>query len=125
MRLDKWLWCARFYKTRPLAHEAIKKGKIIVNDVRAKPAKLIKTGDIIEIRLSPYKYTLKIVELPRSRKSPGDALLLYEESRESMDRRNQLAEQLASGKLLFKPSDVKPDKRDRRILMKLKKPGRL
>ncbi len=66
IRLDKWLWCARFYKTRNIAANALKTGKITTNGDRAKPSKTVKPGDKLNIRKGPYHYVITVLELAKS-----------------------------------------------------------
>ena len=73
MRLDKWLWCARFYKSRKLACDAIKAGKITVNAQKVKPSSTIKPGDQVSIKHTPYHYQVEILSLARQRKSAVEA----------------------------------------------------
>src|SRR5678815_1944416 len=95
VRLDKWLWAARFYKTRSLATEAVTGGKVDVNGERAKPAKPIKPGDEIRLRLPPYEHVLIVRGLSERRGPASVAQTLYDETPESRDARQRLAAQLA------------------------------
>lgn len=121
MRLDKWLWCARFFKTRALATDAIRIGRVQVNEARVKPSKVIHAGDQLRISKAPYQYDLTVTALVTSRKSPAAAALLYHESRTSIERRAQLASQLKVGASLIPHTRGRPTKRDRRALMEFKK----
>ncbi|MCK5669280.1 MAG: RNA-binding S4 domain-containing protein, partial [Gammaproteobacteria bacterium] len=94
IRLDKWLWSARFYKTRSIAADALKTGKITANGERAKPSKSVKPGDILNIRKGPYRYTYTVLGLAKSRQSATGASLLFKESPESISERELLASQL-------------------------------
>ena len=120
MRLDKWLWCARFFKTRSLAADAIKAGKIQVNDIRIKPAKTITPGDRIIIKRTPYLYEVTIKSLTKNRKSASEATQLYEERPESILARQQLSEQLKINAQMFPQSKRRPSKRDRRQIIRFK-----
>jgi ribosome-associated heat shock protein Hsp15 len=93
MRLDKWLWCTRFYKTRALAASAIKGNKVSVNNLATKAAKNIKIGDNVKINKSPYQYTITILKLAHNRLSATQAALLYEEDKESIHAREELSKQ--------------------------------
>jgi ribosome-associated heat shock protein Hsp15 len=84
VRLDRWLWAARFYKTRPLAVAAIDGGKVQVNGDRVKRSKLIKPGDQVRIRQDPYEYLIEVTELADKRGSAKVAATLYQESAESL-----------------------------------------
>src|SRR5882672_7108783 len=114
VRLDKWLWAARFFKTRALAVEAIGGGKVLVNDARAKRAKSLHVGDRIRLRLGPYEYQLTVRGLSERRGPPTEAVRLYEEDAAGKQAREALA---AQHKLL--PSPVfrgkgRPTKKQRR-----------
>ncbi len=118
MRLDKWLWCARFHKTRRLATEAIKTGKVTVNDKRVKPSRSIKPGDKISIRRAPYHFDITVSNLGTGRKSTADAGLLYQESPDSLAARNSLAEQLKAEAAMFPQPKGRPSKRKRRDIIR-------
>ena len=120
MRLDKWLWCARFYKTRGLAADAINSGKVSVNNIRAKRAKLIHAGDQISIHRTPYRFDIIVLALATARRSAVLAVLLYEESRESISTREKLAVQLKADMAMFPRSKGRPTKRSRRELIRFK-----
>src|SRR5215831_6919867 len=117
VRVDKWLWAARFFKTRSLATEAVAGGKVEVNGERAKPAKSVKPGDEIRLRLSPYDYIL-IVRAVAERRGPASvAQGLYEETEASAAERRRLAEQLRMAPATFVFEDRgRPTKKDRREL---------
>jgi len=121
MRLDKWLWCARFYKTRVLATDAIRIGRVLVNEARVKPSKVVHAGDHLRISKAPYQYDVIVTALSPSRKSPATAALLYCESRTSVERREQLASQLKLDASPTPRTRGRPTKRDRRALMEFKK----
>lgn len=127
VRLDKWLWAARFYKTRSAATEAVSGGKVEVNGERAKPAKLVQVGDRIHLRVGPNEYDLTVRGLGERRGSATVAQGLYEEAEESRRERERLAEQrkLAPGGFVFEEKG-RPTKRDRRELERFrdKKRGR-
>ncbi|HYW55728.1 MAG TPA: RNA-binding S4 domain-containing protein [Polaromonas sp.] len=93
MRLDKWLWAARFYKTRSLATEEISKGRVRVNGVEAKPARDIKAGDTLEMRQGPVIRTVMVRALSQQRGSAPVAQQLYEETPDSIQKRELAAEQ--------------------------------
>jgi ribosome-associated heat shock protein Hsp15 len=94
MRLDKWLWAARFFKTRRLAVEAIEGGRISVNGDRAKPAKEVRVGDNVAIRRPPYEHHVVVRGLAMQRGSAAVAQALYEETEESRARRTVLAAEM-------------------------------
>ena len=91
MRLDKWLWAARFYKTRSLAAEAIAAGHVSVNGERAKPAKVLREGDGVEIRRPPYVHAIVVKALSERRGPAAEAQRLYEETADSRARREQVS----------------------------------
>lgn len=115
MRLDKWLWCARFYKTRGLAVEEIGKGRVTVNDQSAKAARDVRQGDTIKLRQGPMARTVIIRALSKARGPAPVAQLLYEETAESLAARALASEQR---RLAPEPSatltEGRPTKRDRR-----------
>ena len=123
LRLDKWLWCARFYKTRSIAAEALKTGKVMINGDRAKPSKIVEPGDMLNIRKGPYLYAITVLALVKSRKSVTDASLLYEESPESMIERELLASQLKAEAAMYPSPKGRPSKKDRRSIIKFKNSG--
>ncbi|MFN0005706.1 MAG: RNA-binding S4 domain-containing protein [Burkholderiaceae bacterium] len=91
MRVDKWLWAARFFKTRSLASEEIQKGRVKVNDLQAKPSKEIKVGDVLIVRQGAYFKTVKVLAMSPTRGSASVAQLMYEETLESMEQRARQA----------------------------------
>ena len=119
-RLDKWLWCASFYKTRNIAANAIKTGKVTANGARAKPSKTVKPGDKLNIRKGPYHHVITVLELAKSRKSAVGAALIYEESPESISERESLATQLKAEAALMPTIKGRPSKKDRRLIIKVK-----
>ena len=122
VRLDKWLWAARFFKTRPLAVEAIDGGKVRVNDDRVKRAKQIQVGDRVEIRLGPYLHSVVVQGLSERRGPAPEAAKLYQETPESVRERERVAFQLKAAHVLFVPeTNERPTKRDRRRLEDFRK----
>jgi ribosome-associated heat shock protein Hsp15 len=117
VRLDKWLWAARFYKTRSLASDDIDKGRVHVNDQPAKSSRELKPGDRIDIRQGALIRTFVVQGLSASRGPAPQAQLLYEETQESIERRRVFVEQRRLG---GEPADAieqgRPTKRDRRQL---------
>lgn len=119
VRLDKWLWAARFYKTRALASEAIGGGKVQVNGARAKRARALQVGDELTVRQGPYGYHIVVRELSDRRGPATEAAKLYEERPESRASREVLALQLKSVHSAFLPEKGRPTKRDRREIERL------
>ena len=115
VRLDKWLWAARFFKTRSLAAEAIAGGKVLVGGDRAKPAKLLQEGDEVRVRLGPYEHVVRVRALSERRGPATVAATLYEETEASRAAREKLAEQhrMAPPAFVFEEKG-RPTKRDRR-----------
>ena len=120
VRLDKWLWAARFYKTRALASEAIAGGKVQVNGDRAKRARALQVGDDIRVRQGPYNYQVVVRELSGRRGPASEAARLYEERPESLAAREAMSLQLKSLHAAFIPEKGRPTKRDRREIDRLK-----
>lgn len=118
VRLDKWLWCARFYKTRALAASAIKGNKIRVNDQPVKAAKSIRVGDEIQIRKTPYQYSITILKLTNNRLSASQAALLYEEDINSIQAREELTKQIKADTASFPRTIGRPTKRNRREIIR-------
>jgi ribosome-associated heat shock protein Hsp15 len=119
VRVDKWLWAARFFKTRSLATDAVAGGKVEVNGERAKPAKAVKPGDEIRVRLPPYEHILIVRALGERRGPASVAQTLYEETAASTAERQRLAEQLRMAPATFVFEDRgRPTKKDRRELSK-------
>jgi ribosome-associated heat shock protein Hsp15 len=121
MRLDKWLWAARFYKTRSLAQQAIEAGRVRMRGERVKPAKEVTSGDRLSIRVGDADWDIAVRALSERRGPVAEARQLYEESEESRRRRDAL---LAERKLALEPArDLRgrPTKRDRRALERLRR----
>jgi ribosome-associated heat shock protein Hsp15 len=122
VRLDKWLWAARFYKTRALAVEGIDGGKVRVNDDRVKRAKQIQAGDRVEIRMGPYLHSVVVQGLSERRGPASVAVKLYQETPASIAEREKVAFQLKAAHVLFVPeTNERPTKRDRRKLEDFRK----
>ena len=117
VRIDKWLWAARFFKTRALSSEAIDKGRVQVNDQAVKPGRDVRLGDIVSVRIGPVERTVVVRTLSGVRGSASVAALLYEETPASVARRLAAAEQR---RLAPEPAlsltQGRPTKRDRREL---------
>ena len=118
VRLDKWLWGARFYKTRTLAVEAINVGKVHLNRQRVKPSRTIKIDDTLTISKPPYEYTITILDLAMQRRPASETQLRYSESDESVATREKLRLEIKSQPLGFRHDQGKPNKRDRRHIIK-------
>ena len=112
-RIDKWLFAARFFKTRSLAAEAIERGRVSVNDQRVKPAKVLAIGDKLTIRINNYQYDIEVLGLSNKRGSASVAQQLYRETDESREKRELLAARLKAQPQPFYTKG-RPTKRDRR-----------
>jgi ribosome-associated heat shock protein Hsp15 len=115
VRLDKWLWAARFFKTRALAAEAIAGGKVTIGGDRVKPARPTQVGDMVAVRLGPYEHVVRVKALSERRGPASVAMTLYEEAPESRAAREKLSEQLRMAPAAFVYEEKgRPTKRDRR-----------
>ena len=120
-RLDKWLWAARFFKTRALAAEAIGGGKIEVNGERPKRARALQIGDEVRIRLGPYQHIVRVRAHSARRGPAAEAALLYEETPDSRQARERLAIQLRAVHPIFRGDEGRPTKKDRRDIERLRR----
>jgi ribosome-associated heat shock protein Hsp15 len=120
VRLDKWLWAARFFTTRSIARDAVSGGKVHLNGNRAKPGRTINTGDELRIQRGEDEFVITIVE-PSTRRGPAAvAKTLYEESDENRARREKLAEMRKLERQQHAPRERRPDKRQRRRVIRFK-----
>jgi ribosome-associated heat shock protein Hsp15 len=120
-RLDKWLWHARFYKTRNLATAAINGGKVHLNAERVKPAHRVRVADRLSLALDGIIAEFEVVVLPRRRGPAAEAQTCYLETPASAQRRAKLRDQLRLAQVSRPRPDTRPDKRDRRRLMRLQR----
>jgi len=118
VRFDKWLWAARFFKTRRIATEAISRGKVHLNQQRTKPAKEIKVGDQLTIRTGYIERTVIVQGLSKQRRPASEAVLLYEETPESIKQNEQAAELRRQTGTLRQPRMGRPTKKERRTIEK-------
>lgn len=121
VRLDKWLWAARFFKTRSLAAQAVDGGKVDVNGERAKRARLVQAGDLVTVRRPPFEHHIRVRGLAELRGPARAAAELYEETAESRERREALAYQLKNAPTLAFHGGGRPTKRNRREIERLKR----
>ena len=120
VRIDKWLWAARFFKSRSLAAEAVTGGKVEVNGERVKPSREVKAGDLVRVRLGPYEQRLAVRAASDRRGPAAQAALLYEESADSKVARESLRWQLRHAAPVIVPGEGRPTNKDRRDLRGLK-----
>lgn len=120
VRLDRWIWAARLFKTRAQASEAITGGKVHVNGTRAKPAKLVQVGDEIRVRKGPFEFHLTMRGVSERRGRASDAAALYHESPEGKRSRERLAEQLRIAPAPAYTGKGRPTKKERRTIERLR-----
>jgi len=120
VRLDRWLWAARFFKTRSAAATAIDGGKVQVNGTRVKRSHLVRLGDQVRVRKPPFEFTIEVARLSEHRGSAALAQELYAETADSAERRALLKEQLKAQQQVTYDGKGRPTKRDRRRIDRLK-----
>jgi ribosome-associated heat shock protein Hsp15 len=120
MRADKWLWAARFYKTRTLAIQAINGGKVHVNGERIKPARRLSVGEEITIRKGPYRFVLTVEKLNTQRRPAAEARQMYSETAESANERHALYAELKLQGRNARHRERRPDKRTRGKIRQMK-----
>ena len=121
MRLDKWLWAARFFKTRKLATEAVQGGKVHLNGQRTKPGKEVQVGSLLHISKNSLDWEIEVLVLPKQRRPASEAVDFYIESPASKQKREQqLAELRALRAVSPQQPSSKPNKRDRRLIHRFK-----
>lgn len=122
LRLDKWLWAARFFKTRKLAAEAVAGGKIHLNGRHTKPGKEIQIDALLFISKDHYTWDIRVTALNRHRRPAKEAVLLYQETPESKQQRQQkIIEQREQNALNPQPRDLHPNKKERRQIHRFKR----
>ncbi|OQW71751.1 MAG: RNA-binding protein [Proteobacteria bacterium ST_bin11] len=122
VRIDKWLWAARFFKTRGLAADAVNGGKVHVNGQRCKPGKEVKLGDLISVSKDQYSWQVSVTGLNNQRRPAQEAAVLYCEDQTSIDKRLKQIELHKQQQALLHPSerDHKPNKKQRRQIHRFK-----
>lgn len=122
VRLDKWLWSVRFFKTRTLASDAVSSGKVTVNGSKAKPSRPISVGQRVEVRKGPYVFDVIVDQLVEKRVGAKVAAETYTESAESVEKRLELQEKLRDDRIASRGERLagKPTKRDRRLIHRFK-----
>lgn len=119
VRLDIWLWAARFFKTRSLAKQAIETGKVEINGQRAKPSRGVRVGDAMRIARGDEMFSIEVLTLSDTRGPASIAQTLYRESEASRAEREAKRAELRAGRAGYKPPETKPDKRARRLIRAL------
>jgi len=119
VRLDVWLWAARFFKTRALAKHAIDTGKVEVGGQRAKPARAVRVGDVLRVQRQDGAFEVEVVALGEVRGPASVAQTLYRERETSRLAREQERARRAAERAGFQPPPTRPDKRARRLLRAL------
>ena len=119
LRIDRWLWCARLFKSRSAAADAVRGGHARLNGQRVKPAHAVKIGDAVQVSLPQgVERDVAIVAIPTRRGPAPEAAATYAETPESIERRRKAAEQRAARGSYLPPTAGKPDKRTRRLLLR-------
>lgn len=120
VRLDKWLWAARFYKSRAMARAMIEGGKVHYNGQRSKPGKQVEVGALLRLWQGDDEKEVQVLQLAQQRRGASEAQLLYRETEQSERKRQQTAEARRLNSLYAPHPDSRPDKKQRRDLMRLK-----
>ena len=120
VRLDKWLWAARFYKTRAIAREMIEGGKVHYNGQRSKPSKVVELNAQLTLRQGNDERTVVIKAITEQRRPATEAVVLYEETAESIEKREKVALARKLNALTMPHPDRRPGKKERRDLMRFK-----
>ena len=121
VRLDKWLWAARFFKTRAIAVEAIAGGKVLYRGERTKPSHVVRLGDELRVRLGPYEHAVIVRQLNPRRGPAREAAQMYEETAESAAARARLAEQFKAASAFNPQASWSDSKKDRRDLRRIRR----
>ena len=120
VRLDKWLWAARFYKTPAVAREMVEGGKVHYNGQRSKPSKVVEMNATLTLRQGNDERTVIVKAITEQRRPATEAVLLYEETVESIEKREKMAVARKLNALTMPHPDRRPDKKERRDLMRFK-----
>ncbi|HET7609327.1 MAG TPA: RNA-binding S4 domain-containing protein [Gammaproteobacteria bacterium] len=124
LRIDRWLWCARFFKSRSAAAEAVRGGHVRLNGQRVKPAHAVKIGDALQLTLAyGVERDVSVALIPARRGPAPEAAASYVESPESIERRRKAAEERAARAAYVPPTAGRPDKRTRRLLLRARQRG--
>jgi len=120
IRIDKWLWAARFLKTRSLAAEAVEGGKVHLNGARTKPGHIVRVGDELRIRRGPYEWVVVVRAVSKLRGPASQAQALYEETEESRTKREALANELRFQGQMVSQEKGRPTKKARREMIRFR-----
>lgn len=123
LRIDRWLWCARFFKSRSAAAEAVRGGHVRLNGQRVKPAHLVKVGDALHLVLGNAEKDVAVAAIPVRRGPASEASKTYVETAESLERARRAAEARALRPAFAPPTPGRPDKRTRRLLLRSRQRG--
>lgn len=123
VRLDKWLWAARFYKTRAIAREMIEGGKVHYNGQRSKPGKVVELNAELTLRQGNDERTVVVADISAQRRPASEAQQLYRETDASIEKREKMVQARKMNALTMPHPDRRPDKKERRDLMKFKLSG--
>lgn len=120
VRIDKWLWAARFFKTRSQANEAIARNRIRIGGQRIKPSRLVLAGDVVTIEKAPYEFTVTVLGLNDQRRPASEAQLLYEETVQSIETRQVLRDRLRGDAMarVGLAGEGRPSKKQRRQIIR-------
>ena len=121
IRLDKWLWAARFYKTRPLATQAVNGGKVQMNGNRVKPGRAVTVGDQLRIQRNGFVFEITVLGINNKRRPAVEAQQLYQESDDSRAQREQLREAHKISAQAMPCTERRPDKHQRRHIVRFKR----
>lgn len=117
LRIDRWLWCARFFKTRSAAAQAVRGGHVRINGQRPKPSRIVAVGDRITVARDLDDYEIVVIGIPLRRGPPAEAKACYEESQASIEARALRTEQRrVAAAMMQPPTTGRPDKRTRRLI---------
>jgi ribosome-associated heat shock protein Hsp15 len=119
LRVDRWLWCARFYKSRAQAADAVAGGRVHVNGARVKPARALRVGDRVQVSLQGRDVEFDVRAIPARRGPPPEARACYEETPDSIERAAKWRDQHRLAALAAPRPDERPDKKSRRELIEL------
>lgn len=120
LRIDKWLWATRFYKTRSMASKAVAGGSVHLNKQRVKPARTLKEGDMLSLGSPPDLREIEVLGMPQRRGPASEAVTFYQETPESISRREENSEARKIDRLSTPRPESRPDKRARRSLVRLR-----